>query len=154
MNIINFVKENAAPIGVAAGAVIFGAAAICTYKAMTKVEKLNNETEEKAEAEAEAEVEEKNETIEKAKALIPMFGIIALSVIGTKLLDNGNIMLSGLTGGLTGAVYALVKSPYNDSKTKKNVLVGGIIHSVVGTFVMFPILNGIKYFISHKEAII
>lgn len=150
MNIINFIKNNATPIGIIAGVVLGGAAAVCTYKAMTKAEKINNETEEKTEV----EVEEKNETIEKAKALIPMFGIIALSVVGTKVLGNGNIMLSGLTGGLAGALYATIKSPYEDREAKMTTIIAGAIHSVVGTAIAFPILNGARYIIKRKEAII
>lgn len=152
MNIINFIEKNATPIGIIAGVVLGGAAAVCTYKAMTKAEKINNEPEEVVENNS--EVEEKNETVEKAKALVPMLGVIALSVVGAKVLGNGDIFLAGLTGSLAGAIYAVVKSPYEDRESKKLTLKAGVIFSIVGTAIGFPTLNAIRYFIKRKEAIV
>lgn len=124
MTILNFIEKNATPIGIIAGVVLGGAAAVCTYKAMTKAEKINNEPEEKVEDES---------GVEKAKALIPIFGIIALSVVGTQILANEYIALATLTGCSIGLAYHADHADIDTvTKNFRLVCAGAIGSGVIG----------------------
>lgn len=164
-NIVGFVKNHGKAIGVvAASATAFAATAVCTSKAITKVDMIKKEQNERLQEVKEvlddpnipeskySHEDAANDTriikgqaiVKSVKSFVPVISIIGGSIVASKIFDTPIVFIASMLGGTAGATHLFISDP-NISKSEK---VKAISESLVISTILlltFPILNLIRF---------
>lgn len=164
-NIVGFVKNNAKSIGIAtASATAFATAAVLTGKALTKVDKVKEEYEEKMkdiesvlenpdipeetysqeDAENDTRIIKTQAVVKSVTAFAPVAAVIGASIIGSRILGAPMVFTASMLGGTVGASYLMLRKPEVTKEEKVRTFVGSLVVSATAIIIV-PVLNLIRF---------